>query len=162
MAVNPPPPEPADPDDAPAAGSAIPLATATLRARADERWVEISDRVLAKALKATRRSYPVLAQASTGPVHVSEQVLISHLRAAIDEEVQGSPVVGIDIQVSGGDVYTAVTIRLVAAFGQPLLPIADHVREVALAVLTTRLGPVSPPVTLETMHVHFSDVRTRG
>lgn len=36
--------------------TALKTASAALRAQADQRWVEISDRVIAKAMTATRRS----------------------------------------------------------------------------------------------------------
>lgn len=65
-------PLPGDPPQA----SALGLAAAALRRRADERWVEVSDRVVSRAMTVTRRSQPIRAQASTGPIQVSEQVVI--------------------------------------------------------------------------------------
>lgn len=129
-----------------------------LRERADRRWVEIADRVLSQALAATRRSFPVRAQAPDGPVHVSEQVLVAYLRAAIDGSVAGAAVAAIVVDVDDAAAYRGVTIELVAQFGVELLPLADGVRDIAAATLAPLLGPVTPVVTVSAMHVHVGDV----
>jgi len=60
-------------------------ATQALRQHVDDRWVEMSDRVLSKALAATRRSLPVRAHdlGGGGALYVSEQVLTAYIRDAI-------------------------------------------------------------------------------
>jgi len=133
-------------------------AAAELSRQADARWVEISDRVLAKALGATRRSHPVRAQASSGPVQISEQVVITHLRDALDGAVPGSALSHVRIDIEGRDVLAGVAIQLIAQYGRPLLPIAAEIRALATTRLIELLGPVAPPVTVELLHVHFSDV----
>lgn len=55
-----------------------------VREQADERWVEISDRVLEKALSVTRRSMTVGAASASGLVNISEQVLIAGIRQALE------------------------------------------------------------------------------
>lgn len=126
----------------------------------DARWVEISDRVLATALTATRRSSPVRAQAPGGPVQVSEQVLVAYLRAAVDAADPDGVLAEARIDVEGVDAYAGVTILLVTRYGQPIIPIADRVRAAAYDSLTELLGPVVPAVDVRTMHVHVSDVTT--
>lgn len=133
-------------------------AAVLLRERSDQRWVEISDRVLAKALRATRRSHPVRALAPGGPVLVSEQVLVAHLREAIDGQVPGSAVERIHVEVDGRDTFAGVIIEVTAQYGEPLLPIADRIHALATAELTTVLGPVVAQVSVRATHVHFSDV----
>lgn len=131
-----------------------------LRRQADARWVEVSDRVVAAAMTATRRSLPLRAMAPGGPVHVSEQVVVAHLRAAIDEAVADAATAAVTLEVRDRDALTGVVIQLVARYGRPLLPIADHVRDVTAARLVDLLGPTATTVTVHEMHVHFSDVTT--
>lgn len=128
-----------------------------LRDHVDQRWVEISDRVLAHALRATRRSFPVRGRAPGGPVNISEQVLVAHIRAAV-APVAGAAPSAIVVTTDDNDGYTGLTIELTAEYGRALLPIADRVRELCAATLTDLLGPVTPPVTVSAMHVHIGDV----
>jgi len=138
--------------------TALRLAAAALRRHTDERWVEVSDRVVARAMTVTRRSMPIRAQADSGPIQVSEQVLISYLRAAIDGTVPGSAVAHVTLQVRGRDELSGVTVQLIAQYGVPLLPIADEVRLRAIECLEGVLGPTPTPVTVIPLHVHFCDV----
>lgn len=133
-------------------------AATSLRQRTDPRWVEISDRLLANALTATRRSQPVRAVSPDGPVHISEQVLTTYLRAAIDGAVPGSALARVSIDIHGRDTFAGVTIQLIAQFGVELLPVADRVRELARECLVGLLGDVTPTVDVRTMHVHYCDV----
>lgn len=151
-------PEQSGPERGPTLVAALGRATAELRNVAEQRWVEISDRMLATALTVTRHSMPVRAEAASGPVHVSEQVITTHLRAALGEVVGPHRVDRLDIALTGADLYDGVTVQFLAVYDEPLLPVADEVRRVALEVLTELLGPVTPAVTVRTMHVHFSDV----
>jgi len=138
--------------------AALKAASAALRAQADQRWVEISDRVLAKAMTATRRSHPIRAQASSGAIQISEQALISYLRAAIEATVPGTTLAHISLQVRGRDELSGVIIQLIAQYGTPLLPIADEVRTRAIQCLHQILGPSATPVTVTHLHIHFCDV----
>lgn len=146
-------------DDAqPSAGqAALNDAAAALRVHVDPRWLEISDRVLQRALSVTRRSMPVRAAGSGGPVTVSEQVLVAYLRHAVASIRHVIPT-AIRIQTDERGSYTGVVVQVTAQFGQRLLPLADEVRARATAVLRDILGPVTPPVTVDTMDVHIEDV----
>ncbi len=70
----------------------------------------------------THRSHPIRAQASGGPIQISEQALISYLRAAIDATVPGTALAHISLQVTGRDELSGVIIQLIAQYGTPLLP----------------------------------------
>ena len=151
--------KPARPDEAskPPRDARMGAAIRSSRAHTDARWVEISDRVRARALRVTRRSLPVIAQAPGGPINVSEQVLITYVRDALDG-LSGARVEDIAIAVDVDNSYRALTIFLSAHFGEPLLPVADTVRDLAAARLRELLGDITPPVTVATMEVHFDDV----
>ena len=132
-------------------------AAQSLREHVDQRWVEISDRVLTRALRATRTSLAVQARAPSGPVHISEQVLITNVREAIST-VPHVRIQDVVITTEGLDTYAGLTITISARFGVPLLPIADAIRALANTRLTQLLGPITPPVTVTTMDVHVQDV----
>jgi hypothetical protein len=132
-------------------------AAQSLREHVDQRWVQISDRVLTRALRATRTSLAVQAKAPSGVVHISEQVLITYLRDAIST-VPHVKIQDVVITTEGLDTYAGLTITINARFGLPLLPVADTIRALAQTRLTQLLGPVTPPVTVTTMHVHVQDV----
>ncbi len=138
-----------------------------LRAHVDERWVEVANVVLSRALTATRPSPPVRAQAPTGPVEIAEQVLVSYLRDSIDQLDDCEVVtIGIDTRpehgIDGrGEVCTGVLVALAVRYQTVLIPLADRVREVAVSRLAQMLGPVEPAVSVSVVHVHIADV-TRG
>jgi hypothetical protein len=132
-------------------------AAQSLREHVDQRWVQISDRVLTRALRATRTSLAVQAQAPSGPVHISEQVLITYVREAVSA-VPHAKIQDVVITTEGLDTYTGLTITISARYGLPLLPIADAIRALAKTRLTQLLGPITPPVTVTTMDVHVQDV----
>lgn len=136
-------------------------ATQSLREHVDPRWVEVSDRVLARALTATRRSLPIRTSEDTsaGALLVSEQVLTSYIRHAIAPVPAAAPS-RIHIHSDAEHNYTGVTIEITVQFDEPILPIADQIRDRTEQVLRELLGPIHPPVTVTGMHVHVSDVTT--
>jgi len=136
-------------------------ATQALRQHVDDRWVEMSDRVLSKALAATRRSLPVRAHdlGGGGALYVSEQVLTAHIRDAIAPIPAAAPT-QIHIHADTGHHCTGITIEITVQYKEPVIPIADQIRNRSETVLQTLLGPGTPQVTVATMHVHVSDVTT--
>lgn len=134
-------------------------ATTALQAVADDRWVEIAPRILERALMASRRSRPIRATAPSGPIQISEQVIVSYLQDALDGAVAGSAVAGISVQLAGRNSFDGVLIELLVQFGLPILPLADRVRAIAADVLTT-LGVDSAQIFISTAHVHVTDVTT--
>lgn len=159
-------PEPAERDQLPDLDEAdlawLRTAADDLRHHVDDRWVEVSRRILTTALSATRRSRPIRALSATGPVHVNEQVIIAYLREAVDNAVPAATMTGITVHTSGGETFDGLTIEMVAPYGVPLIPLADRTREVAADVLNGILGLLAPPIMVSTMHVHFGDVARLG
>ncbi len=139
--------------------AAVDAAAAQLAAHVDVRWVEVADLVLNRALLAPRRSLPVQAQGRFGPVKVSEHVLRTYVRAAIADVPAASPVT-IIATVDKQDHCTGLTIGIIVQYGQPVLPIADEIRDRTERVLREVLGPVIPAVTVRDMHVHVQEVTT--
>ena len=152
------PSPPGSPPSAPGV-TALQAATASLREHVDDRWVEVADRVLSLALTATRGSLAVRAQAPGGPVQVSEQVLVAYVRDAIAGVAHVAPS-GIEILTDDQHRCTGVVIEVTVQYGQPVIPVADRIRNLTEAVLAELLGPVTPSVTVTAMHVHVADVTT--
>jgi hypothetical protein len=133
-------------------------AAGQLRTFTDDRWVEVSSRVLASALSASRRSLPLRATAPGGLVQVSQQVVVAYLRAAIDDAVPGAAVARITVDIADRDRFAGVVIELIPRYGAPILPVADRVRDLAAGVLVDLLGTDAPSVYVRSAHVHVSDV----
>ena len=136
-------------------------AAESLRAHVDPRWVEVSDRVLARVLTATRHSLPIRTSeaGSGGALLVSEQVLTTYIRHAVAPVPAAAPT-RIHIRSDSDNNYLGVTIEITVQFDEPILPIADDVRDRTEQVLRELLGTIHPPVTVSAMHVHVSDVTT--
>jgi hypothetical protein len=145
----------------PAGSGTLDLATSALREYTRDRWVEVSDRILATALTATRRARPVRATAPGGTVQVSEQVIVTYLRAAVDVAVPGVAVHRIDVTLVNEDTFETVIVQIAVQYGLEVLPAAHRIRGIATRVLHELLGPEAGPVTVRVTHVHVSDV-TRG
>ena len=131
-------------------------AARSLRDHTDDRWVEVRDEVLTKVMSHPRPSHPVAALAPGGPFHVSEKVLERSLLDAVDP-VPNCEVAGIVLHADR-DRCRGVTIALRARYPEPLIALADAVRLAASERLSDILGPVTPAVTVATMHVHVADV----
>jgi len=137
-------------------------AASRIRQQADERWVEIADRVTAAALSATRTSAPIRARTpGGGRVWICEQVLVAYLRQAVDDEVPDAATTAISVRVAGRETFDGVGIQLTVRYGTLLPLVADHARAVAARVLTDLLGPLDSEVDGRVMHIHIADV-TRG
>jgi len=142
-------------------------AAGRLREHVDERWVEVADLVFSRVFTATRPSRPLHAVASGGPFHVTEQVVVSYLRASIDQ-VADCEVRRITVQTrspdpdgsqgSGAEVCTGVLVELAVRYGTVLIPLADTVRRVASERIAQLLGSVASEVSVAAMHVHLADV----
>ncbi len=146
------------PQQAPSvAGEARLLAAVSeLRDHTDERWVEIADDMLVNILRRSRPSHPVRAETPGGEFHVSELVLITALRHALDP-IARCEITDIHIHSERGS-YTGITIVATAQIPHPLIPMADRIRDIAQDRLRKILGTPVPHVTVEAMHVHFGDV----
>lgn len=132
-------------------------AASVLRAHVDDRWVEVGDSLVARALSASRPSQPVRGATAAGLFAISEQVLVSYLRDSLDA-VPDCQVSRIVLDCDAEEGCTGVVVELVVRFGSPLIPLADRIRERAEGRLRELLGPYAPPARLTEMHVHVSDV----
>lgn len=128
-----------------------------LREETDRRWVEVAPAILKVALSASRRSLPVRAHAPSGPIHVSEQVIIAYVRDALDGALPGAAVASVSVQLADRDRFDGLFIELMVQYGLAILPIADHARALAATALA-RLGVESDRISISTSHVHVSDV----
>ena len=135
-------------------------AAQSLRRHTDARWVEVSSTILSSALRATRRSRPVRAGAPGGTVHISEQVIVSYLREALDGHIPGTAIAGIHLDIADHDTFNGVLIDMIIQYGTEILPVADHTRAIAATVLEELLGPLADGIYIRTSHVHVSDVTT--
>jgi len=131
-------------------------AAADLRSYVEPRWVEVADAITSRALRASRPSPPVRAQAPSGPVRVAEQVVVAHLRNSLNP-VAGCEVHNIRLEVRE-ERCTGVVIVVAVQFGKRLIPLADDLRNRAERRLAEVLGQDMVPVTVTQMHVHIADV----
>ncbi len=151
--------------DAQAGGDArLRAATAELSRHRDDRWVQIADRVMTRALTATRRSQPVRAShpeagaSADGQLFVSEQVLIAHIRQAT-AGIPGAAPNRVSINTDATHRCTGVTIAITVHYPDPIIPIADQMRARVEDALGQILGTI-PTVEISSMHVHVTDVTT--
>lgn len=132
------------------------IAMESLRDHTNERWVEVSDTMLAAILAKSRPSHPIRGQAGPDTFHVSEQVLTNYVLDAVD------PIPHVEVDAirihADQDRYTGITIVITARHGLPLLPVADTIREAARDRLAQVLGEQVPPISVEKMRVHVEDV----
>ena len=129
-----------------------------LSAAADQRWVRIEDRVIAAAMRTPRRSLPIQARTSSGPVFISEHALITLINDTVGHALQRCALEQVHLQVTRPDTLTGVTLFMVAQYGHPLLAMADLARELTLQVLHDTLGPLTPPIDVDALWVHFDNV----
>ena len=109
------------------------------------------DRVLAATPARGPCSRPRL-----GRRHISERVLVAHLRVAV-RQTPGAEPRGISAQLDD-DRLTGLIVVIAAEYGRPLIPLADAVRDRVAAELADLLGPADPPAGPEAVYVHVADV----
>lgn len=140
-------------------GATLADAAHSLRQHVDQRWVQIADGVLLKALSATRRSLPVRAHSDTGRITVSQQVIIAHVRDAVADIPAAAPT-RVHVRADEGHHFSGLTVEVTVQYGHMVLDLADEIRARAETALRQLLGPARVPVTVTAMHVHVSDVTT--
>ena len=131
-------------------------AASALRAYTDQGWSLASRRVLQTVLTATRRSRPVRARDGAGDFHVSDQVVTSYLRAAIDE-IDGVQPTHIRLDLDD-DALVALHLTVAVTYPESIAPLAEDVRQTAYACVRSVLGDAVPPLDLGRIHVHVGDV----
>ncbi len=132
-------------------------ATAMLRQHTDAGWKAIEDSVINRTLALFRPSAPVRGRHDMGDFFLAAEVVIAHLRRRIDT-VPHAAADKIACTTGERDELEQVTIKLIAAYGAPLLDVAGQVHTVAVAVLTELLGVLAPAAERVRTHVHIGDV----
>ncbi|MFD0484266.1 hypothetical protein ACFQ46_16835 [Kineococcus sp. GCM10028916] len=132
-------------------------ATLLLRQHTDSGWKAIEDTVLARAQTLFRPSAPVRARHAFGDFFIAADVVVAELRQTIDATPQVAAQ-AITCLVGDDDVLDSVTIRLVVAYGAPLLEVAGRVHRVVLRRLDDLLGELAPWAEDVHTHVHVGDV----
>lgn len=145
----------------PATTALLEAASVELRVRSSRRAVEIADHVLRNALRSSRRSLPVRMAAPHDYIRVSDQVIITLLRRAIDDALEGAAVGRIRLFVDPDATMRELTIELFVRYGRVLVDVADQARTIADAVLAQLLGGSQINVAVITSHVHISEI-TQG
>lgn len=144
-----------------------------LRERANPRAVQVANDVLSRALASARRSMPIAAHPPYDFLHISDQVLISQLRRAIDQTSHAVAVGRIHLRVETDARLAEITIEVFVQYGQVLLEAADQVRSTTRAAITDNLGPPpaatptataasTPAITIAPTQVHVSDITTNS
>lgn len=132
-----------------------------LHARSSRRWVEVADDVLSQVLSASRRSLPVLVQVleDGATVSLSEQVVVTRLRAALDASLTQAATARIHLDVAPDQRLRQVTVELLARYGAELIPLADEARGVIQGQLALWMsGDPMAGVVVRPAHVHFGHV----
>lgn len=114
-------------------------ATAALRQHTDHGWQQVRGDVVAAALKALRPSTPVRAVHAVGPFTVASEVVVAAVRRAL-EPLEDASADAVRLSTGDDDRLERIAVSVVAAYGSPLLGVADEVRERTAAVLETLLG----------------------
>ncbi|CAN5293566.1 hypothetical protein BH18ACT9_BH18ACT9_00230 [soil metagenome] len=136
-------------------------ASAGLHARATNRWLEVSGDVLSSLMQVSRRSLPVVISVAEdgATTHLSEQVIVTKLRGALDEAMGDAAAARIHVQADRSNRLQHITVELLAQYGSSLLQIAERAGEIIRQRLNLWAADGRPP-TLEVVsaHIHFGDV----
>lgn len=136
-------------------------ATQALRRHTDQGWTLVRENVLLKALSAFRPSAPVRGRtatpAGTADYFVTADVLVAALRD-VTSSVPGAVPLVITCSTDDDDRLSTVTLEILAAFDEPLLPLAAAVRRAVAAHLSTLLGELAPPAEAVDIDIAITDV----
>lgn len=132
-------------------------ATQLLRQHTDTGWTTISANILNHAFAALRPSEPVRGRHDFGDFFVASTVIVSELRDAIDI-VPHAAATRIGCTTDDEHHLTQVTVKIVVAYGNHLLTVADRIHQVAVETLRTVLGDLAPTGSAVQTHVHIADI----
>lgn len=132
-------------------------ATQLMRQHTDAGWTAISANILHRALHAFRPSAPVRGRHDLGDFFIASDVLVSQLRQSIDT-IPGAAATHITCTTGDNHQLDAITIQVIAAYGTPLLTLADHVHQLAAHILAQQLGELAPTDQAIHTHVHINNV----
>lgn len=115
-------------------------ATAAMRQHTDHGWEQVRGDVLAAARRAFRPSTPVRAVHGAGGFTVASEVVVASVRRSL-EPLPDVSADAVHLTTGEDDRLERVAVSVVAAYGSPLLAVADEVRERTAAALEAALGP---------------------
>ncbi|PWJ52803.1 hypothetical protein SAMN06264364_11755 [Quadrisphaera granulorum] len=115
-------------------------ATAAMRQHTDRGWEQVRGDVIAAAMRAFRPSAPVRGEHGHGSFTVASEVVVAAVRRALDPLPDASAD-AVRLSTDDDDRLERIVVAVVAAYGSPLLAVADEVRARTAAVLERLLGP---------------------
>lgn len=133
-----------------------------LRRHQDERWDEVSGRVLARLRSIPLRRESVRGIAPSGPFDVSESVVVSHVSASVEAAVPEAVVVAVRLAVTARRALAGVVVEVAVDFASPVGPLADRIRATVLAVLPDVLGAAAGPEAPVPVEVRVVDIVDRA
>ena len=120
-------------------GAILDRAASTLREHTDEGWIRARSPLLAKVLSAARPSTPVRGRHAHGTYYIATVALSHDVRRALESHASAR-LLRITFDTDTDHALTQVTAQVSAAFGEPLIPLADNVRRLIAAQLRSTLG----------------------
>lgn len=115
-------------------------ATAAMRQHTDHGWQQVRGDVVAAAMRAFRPSSPVRAVHGAGSFTVASEVVVAAVRRAL-EPLADASADAVTLSTGDDDRLERIAVSVVAAYGSPLLAVADEVRARTAAALGAVLGP---------------------
>ncbi|MBC3760101.1 Asp23/Gls24 family envelope stress response protein [Quadrisphaera oryzae] len=114
-------------------------ATAAMRQHTDHGWEQVRGDVVAAAMKAFRPSSPVRAVHAAGSFTVASEVVVTVVRRAL-EPLPDASADAVRLSTGEDDRLERIAVSVVAAYGAPLLSVADEVRRRTASALESVLG----------------------
>ncbi len=127
-------------------------AASTLRQHTDEGWIAIRADLFTRALAMFRPSAPVRGIHKAGEFFVAGDVLVAHLREALDA-IPRAGATRITCTTDANHNLEAVTIEIVALYRAQLVPLAEAIRNRAAELFAQALG--LPPEELQNVPIHI-------
>jgi hypothetical protein len=116
-----------------------------LRELGEPGWDRIADKVIAAVRNTPRSGWPVAAEDPDprqpplpGSIAVSDLVIRTALAAALRVDQVCAPT-AVNVQLDGTDLQR-ISVEITGRYGNRLTEVADHVREIAGAILDDLLG----------------------
>jgi hypothetical protein len=126
-------------------------AASTLRQHTDHGWIAIRGDLFARALAVFRPSAPVRGIHKAGEFFVAGDVLVAHLRDALDA-IPRAGATRITCTTDADHNLEAVTIEIIALYRAQLVPLAETVRHRTAGLMAQALG--LPPEHLRDVPIH--------
>lgn len=154
-------PEPGSTTDSAAENDVLTRAAREMRdsdTETDVRWLEITERVLARVHATTRHGTPLRAEFASGTLYVTDLVIKHRLLDAL-EDLGGTKPIRVTVDTENS-LCTGIEIELSAVYRTDLRRAAATVRNAVHDILTDTLGGFAPARSAITLH--FGDVTIGG